>query len=104
MCVYVCVYVVGDSGLSSFGLPDPLVSEDEPSDRQMVFCLCVVCKNSRPGVWQGRARRSRFRNVPFYFWRHPHLLLSGLVARLPPAPPPSPRLPPAREFLLTLNK
>ena len=24
VCVYVCVYVVGDSGLSSFGLPDPL--------------------------------------------------------------------------------
>jgi len=24
VCVYVCVYVVGDSGLSSLGLPDPL--------------------------------------------------------------------------------
>lgn len=96
VCVYVCVYAVGDSGPLFFGLPDPLVSEDEPFDRQMAFCLCVVCKDIRPGVWQGRAERSWFRNVPFYFWCHPHLLLSGLVIRSPPPPPPLPRLPPAK--------
>ena len=94
MCVCVCMRRGTVAPYSLVSLT--LVSEDEPFDRQMAFCLRVVCKDIRPGVWQGRAERSWFRNVPFYFWCHPHLLLSGLVVRLPPAPPPSPRLPLAK--------
>ena len=76
VCVYVCICGGGQWPLVLWSPQPCVVSEDEPFDRQMAFCLCVVCKNSRPGVWQGRARRGWLRNVPFYFWRHPHLLLS----------------------------
>lgn len=44
MCVYVCVYVVGDSGLSSFGLPDPLwcLRTSSLTGRwRFVYVLCV---------------------------------------------------------------